>query len=173
MNKVFFLLALFPMIACGGKGMMSSNEPGWMDDPPELCAVGNSKIRSTPGNATRFAIRAGRDELARQLEVKVGNMVKGYLNEGGTMEGDFSEEKLLDVSKQVAKQSLNGSKREGKYISEYKDISEVHILVCLKPVALSDALDKMKQLGQKARRDLKKRADDAHADLNKELNNYK
>lgn len=172
MRSLLLVCLTLSFLACGGKASFSSNEPEWMDTPPELCAVGNTKIRSTPGNARKFAVGAARDELARQLEVKVGNMMKSYLNEGGTMDGDFSEQKLLDVSKQVSKQSISGSRREAKYISTFNGISEMNTLVCLKPGALSDALDKMKQLGAKARKALKQRADEADAELSKELTNY-
>ena len=160
--------------ACGGDQVKpgGDGEPGWVAKPGDLCGVGNFKIRSTVGNATKFAMGKARDELSRKIETKVGNMIKSYLSEGGTADGDFSEEKATDVSRQISKTTLNGSAREARHLSQDGKIREVYVLVCLKPGALTKALNSMNELSAAARKALTVRADKADSELKEALKNY-
>ena len=99
-------------------------------------------------------------------------MVKSYLSEGGTADGDFSEEKATDVSRQVSKTTLNGSARKARHISQDGKIREVYVLVCLKPGALTKALNSMNELSAAARKALTVRADKADSELKEALKNY-
>jgi hypothetical protein len=174
-QRVLTLLSITAFIfGCGG-GMTqvgSSDEPGWIGEPPTLCGVGNQKIRSTAGNATKFARAKARDELSRKMETKVGNMIKSYLSEGGTGDGDFSEELVGDVSKQVSKTTLNGTSQKKRFIMRDGDIREVYVLVCLEPGSMDKAMDEMKQLNAKQRAALTKRAAKMQMELKDELKNY-
>jgi len=56
------------------------------------------------------AVAQARDEIARQLKVKVKNMIKSYLSATGTGDNQTAERVATQVSKQLTSQVLEGSK---------------------------------------------------------------
>ena len=69
------------------------------------------------GFQRREAIAAARDEIARQIEVKVKNMFKSYLSSTGAGDSQTAERVATSVSKQVASQVLRGSKPIRTWVS--------------------------------------------------------
>ena len=63
------------------------------------------------------AMAAARDEIARQIEIKVKNMFKSYLSSTGTRDAQTAERVATSVSKQVAREVLRGSKLLKVWIS--------------------------------------------------------
>tara|TARA_R110002012_G_scaffold235198_1_gene409031 strand:+ start:76 stop:609 length:534 start_codon:yes stop_codon:yes gene_type:complete len=174
MKQLFYSAVLaLSITACGGKQAptvskeMSSQMPTWAMTPPAGCAVGSYKHKGNIAMAKQSATARGRDELGRQLEVKVKSMIKDYIEEGETNGKDFTEEITTSVSKQVASMSLSGT------VAKKSDMQNGHYftLVCLDIKTFSDTFDKMNELSDKARRGLRHRANHAFRDLDAEVDN--
>lgn len=166
------LLALFTF-GCGGAGgpkADSDDLPKWVLNPPPLCASGIQKYRGNLGMAKSGAVAKGRDALARQFQTKVQGMIKSYQAEGGTDKGDFSEEDMTQVSRQLVDMSLSGTSAKKVELGKGEP-QQLYALVCADFGAMDKALSEMKQLGEKARAALKQRAkaefDDMDAQLQK------
>ena len=160
---------------CGGAASPradSDDLPSWVLNPPALCASGIQKFRGNLGMAKTGAVAKGRDALARQFQVKVQGMLKSYQAEGGTEKGDFSEEDLTQVSRQLVDLSLTGTK--ARFVKLGKgDPQQLYALVCADFASMDKALNDMKQLGAKARAALKQRAKAEFDDLDKQLEKIK
>ena len=63
------------------------------------------------------AMAAARDEIARQLSLKVKNMMKTYMSSTGTGDNQTAERVATSVSKQLASQVLRGSRLLKTWIS--------------------------------------------------------
>ena len=162
-------------LGCGGAGTPKADSddlPSWVLNPPALCASGIQKFRGNLGMAKSGAVAKGRDALARQFQVKVQGMLKSYQADGGTDKGDFSEEDLTQVSRQVVDLSLTGTK--ARFVKLGKgDPQQLYALVCADFASMDKALNDMKQLGAKARAALKQRAKAEFDDLDKQLEKIK
>jgi len=75
------------------------------------------------------ATAAGRDALARQISVKVKNMFKQFQATTGIGDEQTAEKATTNVSKQVASQTLNGSKVSKTWINP--KTGEMFVLVVL------------------------------------------
>jgi hypothetical protein len=171
MGAIVGLSAMFT--ACGGgpKGESMpemSNLPEWVMNQPPLCGVGIQKFRGTLGSAKSFAESSAREDLARQLETRVKSMIKQYNQEGGTEDGDISEELSTRASVTLSKQTLNGAVPKK---ADMRD-NQYYSLVCLEPDALTDAINNMKILNNAQRKALARRAAAAHKELNEAMENY-
>lgn len=83
-----------------------------------LAAVGSSKIGDAGiGFARTNAKTMARDELARQMELKVKTLVKNFTQEIGVKEDQTVDRVSVQVSKQVAKQTLSGARPQNSWIS--------------------------------------------------------
>ena len=97
--------------------------PNWVCDGGAnmeggIVAVGSAEKSPLGINFQRQeAMAAARDEIARQLGVKVKNMVKTYMSSTGVGDDKTAERVATSVSKQVAKQVLKGSKLLKTWIS--------------------------------------------------------
>ena len=131
------------LTGCGGgspdfdKCMEKGEEaPQWVCIPEMaggVAAVG-SAVKSPAGSSfqRQEAMANGRDALARSISVKVKNMFKNFTQATG-VGSDATVEKLSsNVSKQVANQTLNGTKMKGRWIS--KD-GTMYVLLALDPNA--------------------------------------
>ena len=155
--------------ACGG--MLDSNGmPKWVSDTPELCGVGIAKMRNNIGAARAGASGKARTDLSYQLETKVKAMIKSYNAEGGTVDGDISEEMSKQASVNLSKTTINGSMTKKTYIS--KSDNQVYALVCLKPDVLTEAIGKMNELNAAQRKALERRAKQAHEELEEAMKSY-
>lgn len=118
------LTALF--VACGGDKAKPEADfrckqggelaPEWTcmpSTPKGIAAVGSAKPNAG-GDVDlqmREAMSNGRDALATRIEVKVKTMIKNWKRATGSGEDQTFEKNLESVSKQVASQTLNGSKQ--------------------------------------------------------------
>jgi hypothetical protein len=168
------LIGMVSMLtACGsspsGKSdPVTENLPEWVLNQPPLCGVGIQKFRGNVGSAKSFAESSAREDLSRQLETKVRSMIKQYNQEGGTEDGDISEELSTRATVTLSKQTLNGAvpkkadMRDGQFYS----------LVCLEPNTLTEAINNMKVLNAAQRKALARRAAVAHEELKEAMDSY-
>lgn len=142
MKKMKLLLAaimLLSLAACTGTETNTSTVsttpvkedtmagyPAWVIDPSVedgIGAVGSAFIGAAGVSFARTeALANARDELARQMEVKVQNMFKSYTNSIGLGGADGVEKVATSVSKQIANQTIKGSKQKGFWISPDKEL---------------------------------------------------
>lgn len=164
---IFFAGALL-VTACGGGGEKNSgfsSEPSWVTNPVKGCGVGSAKYRGIRDLTRKAAIASARDDLARQLKVKVEGMIKTYQAMGEAGGKEFSEEQTTRVSRNIVSTTLVGTipKKNALIDKDY------YSLVCLDPAVFADAFDKMNEMSSKMREALKKRATAEFADLDKQL----
>jgi len=158
--------------ACGSSAPEVADEiknlPEWVMNQPPLCGVGIQKFRGNLGSAKRFAESSAREDLSRQLETRVKGMIKQYNQEGGTEDGDISEELSTRAVLTLTKQTLNGAVPKK---SDMRD-GQFFTLVCLEADALTNAINSMKVLKGAQRKALARRAATAHEDLKDAMENY-
>ena len=101
-------------------------------------AVGSARIGNAGMNFARTeALANARDELARQLSLKVKNMVKNFTQTTGIGDDETVDKVSSQVSKQVANQTLNGSKQKDTWISPS---SNLYVLVVIDSSSLKNAI---------------------------------
>ena len=171
--KIATLLGAASLLsACGSSGPKmdpaAQNLPEWVMSQPPLCGVGIQKFRGNLGAAKRFAESSVREDLSRQLETRVKGMIKQYNQEGGTEDGDISEELSTRAVLTLTKQTLNGAVPKK---SDMRD-GQFYSLVCLEADALTDAINSMKTLKGAQRKALAQRAAAAHEELKEAMENY-
>ena len=83
-----------------------------------IFAVGSAqKSPLDIGFQRQEAMAAARDELSRQMSIKVKNMFKSYMSSTGTGNAQTAERVATNVSKQLSKEVLQGSKLLKTWIS--------------------------------------------------------
>ncbi|MDD5717002.1 MAG: LPP20 family lipoprotein [Sulfuricurvum sp.] len=96
--------------------------PAWVMDPSvegAICAVGSAKVGPAGMSfAITEATGNGRDDLARQIQTNVSNMLKNFTQQTGVGDQATVDKAVANVSKQLAKQDLSGSKATKKWISK-------------------------------------------------------
>jgi hypothetical protein len=170
LNAVLFFSSV-SVIGCGGSSVKDAPRdiPGWALAQPPLCGVGTAKFRGNLGMTKTTAETAARADLSRQIETKVKDMVTTYASEGETANGEFSEQKNVNVSQALSKNTLVGSRPKKAHMA--KD-NQYYSLVCLEPDVLTKAFEGMKQLSATARKALANRAKKAHEDLDEAMEKY-
>jgi hypothetical protein len=117
-----------------------ANAPKWVLNPQiegGIAAVGIAQVSPAGMQFQRTeAMANGRDELVRQLELKVSNMVKSFTQVTGAGSSASLDKVASSVSKQVASQTLSGSKQKDMWIA---DDGELYILMVLDPNAVAQA----------------------------------
>ena len=192
MKRILFsivALALSPMLftACQTTDKVASKElqgefanaPKWVLDPTiegGLSAVGSAKMSKAGMQFTRTqALAAGRDGLARQMTVKVKNMVKNFTQATGIGDDEVVDRVSAQVSKQVSKQTLTGSKQKDLWISPS---DELFVLVVLDPASVGEAVKESVKTSYKNERALwqqfqgKKAQEELDAEIEKEFGDY-
>ena len=134
MKKVLATTALaFSLIGLTGCGNTQPNfeqcsidgtqAPQWVCDEGAsmeggIFAVGSAEKNSMSRNFQKTeAVAAARDALARQLSVKVKNMFKQFQATTGIGDAQTAEKATQNVSRQIASQTLTGSKVIKTWIS--------------------------------------------------------
>ncbi len=130
MKKFYILLAMLTLIlftGCSNKEKKQDVEkkvvseelsqyPDWYINPTYedgLASVGSAKIGvGGLSFARQEAMADARAQLAQSIEVKVNTMFKSYVNTVGLGGEDGLEKVATSVSKQVASQTLKGSRQE-------------------------------------------------------------
>ena len=121
-------LAVVLMIAgCSSKDLGNvSNDlkgaPQWVFNPSVEGSI--ASMGSAPRNAgndfsfqRQEAMANARDELARQMEVKVSNMFKSFKASTGSGEDATFDRSAENVSKQIASKSLQGTRPINTWVS--------------------------------------------------------
>lgn len=99
-----------------------------------LAAAGSAKMGAAgPSFAKTEATANARDELARQLNVKVKNMVTNFTQTTGVGDAQTVDKVVKNVSKQVAQVDLSGSKVSKVWLSK---TNTMWVLVVLDPNGL-------------------------------------
>lgn len=133
-SKIFFLIAsiiILGLSGCSDKGQIAqapkeiqnefANAPKWVlsqENEKGINAAGSAKIGSA---GTQFAITEAeanaRDQMARQMQIKIGNMIKNFTQQTGVGDGQSIDKVVASVSKQVSQQELIGTYRKDMWIS--------------------------------------------------------
>ena len=93
-----------------------------------ISAVGSAQIGNAGLQFARTeALANGRDEIARMLQLKVSNMVKNFTQTTGIGDDQTVDKVAANVSRQLANQTLTGSKAKETWISS--ECNELFILV--------------------------------------------
>ncbi|MBI5206225.1 MAG: LPP20 family lipoprotein [Candidatus Firestonebacteria bacterium] len=140
MKKVILLTAIlvlsFLIYGCGtSKSAQKTTEyqdelaaaPAWVKNPSSVegavAAVGIAKIgKAGMPFAQTEALAKGRDELARMMSLKVKNLFKNFTKITGLGDDQTVDKVSSDVSKQVANQTLQGSKQRDSWISSSNNL---------------------------------------------------
>ncbi len=107
--------------------------PMWVLDPTVeggIAAVGSAQ--KSPGGLQfqrTEALANARDELARTLSVKVNNMIKNFAQSTGIGDQQTFEKVTQQVSKQVASQTLSGSKQKAIWLNPATGELFVHVVL--------------------------------------------
>ena len=122
-------LAVVLMIAgCSSKDLGNvSNDlkgaPQWVFNPSVEGSI--ASMGSAPRNAgndfsfqRQEAMGSARDEMARQMSVKVGNMLKSFKSATGSGDDATFDRSTESVSKQIASQTLQGTRSINTWISQ-------------------------------------------------------
>ena len=108
-----------------------------------LAAAGSAKMGAAgPSFAKTEATANARDELARQLNVKVKNMVSNFTQTTGVGDAQTVDKVVKSVSKQVAKVDLSGSKVAKVWLSK---TNTMWVLVVVDPASVASVQKSMKE----------------------------
>ncbi len=111
---------------------MLGNLPTWALNPyveGAESAIGMVKVgASGTANARNKAIAKARVELANQMEVKVQALTKSYSSVVGEGENEIVESVFSQVSKQISRQTLTGSRQIDMFMTSNK---ELYVLVAV------------------------------------------
>jgi len=148
MKKVFsltiiFLLCCIVAVGCSKKASKIDNKalsdefknaPEWVLDGTKegfFSSVGSATIgKSGIQFARTEAMAQGRSELARQISLKVKDLVNNFTQQIGPGT-DYTVDKLSkQISKQVTNETLNGSKQKDLWISPSSDL---YVLMVIDP----------------------------------------
>jgi hypothetical protein len=136
-------------IACAGEqpapqvegcNMAGPNSPMWVCEPMmegSITAIGVAqKSPAGVGFQRTEATAQGRDELTRILNLKVSNMVKSFAQSTGIGEAQTMEKVSSQVSKQVASETLSGSRVVKTHVNQSN--GELFVLMAIDTQAVQD-----------------------------------
>jgi hypothetical protein len=173
-GNLFFAFFSLIFMSCGAaqidRAPTGGDMPKWVMAQPPLCGVGIQKFLGNLGASKTAAETSARADLSRQLETKIQDMVKSYNAEGGTADGDFSEEETRMATTAASKQTLSGSRPKAAHFSQTD--KQYYSLVCLDPGVFSDVFNKMNELNSVKREALRKRAQKAEVELKELMEGY-
>lgn len=160
-----------PKFTCQQDGVTA---PEWTCNPTfkeHIAAVGIAKMNA--GNDKSFqraeAMNDGRNALASQIELKVGNMFKSYKAVTGNGQASSFDTASSQVSKQVASQTLIGSKAVSSW--KHPKTKELYLLVVTPTKNVQSSLTQQVKTSFKNDEALYQKflADQANGELTKEL----
>lgn len=136
MGRLCLILAVllaWGFAACGNKHIDNEameeefeNAPEWVligHDKDAFSAVGSAKIgKSGMQFAKTAALAQARNELARQMSVRVNSLVDNFVQQTGLGDAQMVDRLGKQVSKQVSRETLNGSRQADVWISPSSDI---------------------------------------------------
>ena len=137
-----------------------------------VTALGVAKMNAGGDKAYQRteAMSSARDGLARQIEIKVSNLFKKYKGTTGSGADATFDKATSDVSRQLASQTLTGSKQIGKSWRHPKT-NELFILVGIPTKAVETKMENAVKTSFKNDQAMYQKflADKANGDLDKEL----
>ncbi|MBU1344535.1 MAG: LPP20 family lipoprotein [Proteobacteria bacterium] len=151
-NSVIFLAVLLATslmgTSCSNKHIDNDvlekefeNAPKWVLTGHEegfFSAVGSARIgKSGMQFAKTAALAQGRDELARQLSVKVESLVNNFVLQTGLGDDQLVDRLGKQVSHQVTQNTLSGSHQKDVWISPS---SELYVLVFMETTAVKQSV---------------------------------
>ncbi len=149
---IVFIIGMFMLVGCSGKPDPEPDAsdnfsefdgaPSWVIDgganEAGIAAVGSANIGGAGLQFARTEASANaRDELARQVSVKVQNMVKNFAQTTGIGDDETVDKVASQVSRQVADETLVGSKQQSSWISKKQNI---FILISIDSESVKDAV---------------------------------
>jgi len=118
--------------------------------------------------ARTTALSRARADLARNLETRVQAMIKDYQSQGEDTGKEFTEERVVQVSRQLTDQSLTGTRVVESFLTK-EEPRDHYSLVCIDAKSFGDLVQQMNSLSQTARDALKKRAEAEFSDMDTQL----
>lgn len=191
MKKILMLALVLGMFTlfltgCGDKkpeplaNPCFKDAPAWVIDPTMeggLTGLGSAKIGAAGMNFARTeAMAVARDEIARSINVKVKNMFKNFTQQIGVGDDQTVDKVATNVSKQVANQTLSGTRAKNTWISP---CNELYILVVLDPDTAQEVVKKQVRTSLRNERALwqqfqaKKGFDELDKEIEKEFGEFK
>lgn len=178
---ILCLTACGPTLPPPGEGFADEfrDAPPWVkngcaafeeESEPVICGVGSMGGTRNISLARSSSVARARTDLARTLQVKVKAMIKDYQAATGDMNAVGDEQHVVDVSKQITKTNLAGTRVEQTWVSPNRTL---WTLVVLDVESFKGTLDKMEQLDERVRKAIIERAEEAFRDLDKELEKSK
>ncbi len=147
--------------------------PSWVLSPEsagsKLVAVGSAKLSKAGMQFTRTeALANARDELARMIELRVKNMVKNFMQVTGVGDAETVDRVSVQVSKQVAYQTIRGSRQQAIWMSP---CNELYVLVGVDPKTVKDFIKSQVETSFKKEQALWQmyQAKKAYQELDKEI----
>jgi hypothetical protein len=131
-----------PDFKCRQDGVLA---PKWTCNPyadGSIAAVGIAKMNAGNDKSMQRseAMADGRDALASQISTKVSNMFKSYKGTTGTGTEATFDATTSKVSKQLANQTLNGSKSIDAWKNQ--ETNELYLLVVVSNEPVKKGMDK-------------------------------
>ncbi|HIC96905.1 MAG TPA: hypothetical protein EYP11_00690 [Aquificaceae bacterium] len=136
------------LVSCGKKEVKTGFEgdpclrgaPAWVLNPEaggsKVASVGSARLGKAGLQFARTeALSNARDELARMIEIRVKNMVKNFMQVTGVGDAETVDRVSVQVSKQVAYQTIRGSKQVALWRSP---CNELFVLVSVDPKMVKD-----------------------------------
>lgn len=149
----FYVIAVFMIVVpalsgCGNKHIDNQameeefeNAPEWVltgHEKGSFSAVGSARIgKSGIQFAKTAAMAQARNELARQLSVRVHSLVNAVSRQTGLGEGRVADHMAGQVTRQVADETLNGSRQKNIWISPGSDL---YVLVVMDKEAVKGSV---------------------------------
>ncbi len=147
--------------------------PQWVLNPQvegsKIAAVGSAKLgRAGFQFARTEALANARDELARMIEIRVKNMIKNFMQVTGVGDAETVDRVSVQVSKQVAYQTIRGSKQVAMWRSP---CGELFVLVGVDPEMVKDFIKTQLETSLKNEQALWQmyQAKKAHEELEREI----
>jgi hypothetical protein len=160
-----------PTFACKQDGVLA---PKWTCNPyakDSIAAVGIAKMNAGKDKSMQRseAMADGRDSLTSQISTKVSNLFKSYKATTGSGEASTFDKSTSKVSKQLASQTLNGTKSIDSWTNP--KTNELYLLVTVSNTSVSGAMDKAIKTSYKNDNAMYQefKASLANGELNKEL----
>jgi len=130
-----------PNFSCKQDGVLA---PKWTCNPfydNSIAAVGIAKMNAGNDKSMQrsTATADGRDALASQISTKVSNMFKSYKGTTGVGTASTFDTASSKVSKQLASQTLNGSKPVDSWLNP--KTKELYLLVIVSNKPVKNAMD--------------------------------
>jgi hypothetical protein len=142
-----FGMGVFLISSCFGEPCIidKENAPSWVCTLPDekvISSVGIAKMNS--GNDRNFqrkeALASGRSNIVDQIRVKVVNTIKNSITSNSNQDDEIYNKKVENISKQIAYQTLNGSRAIKSWY--HPETNELYLLVVVKSHEVEKSIER-------------------------------